>query len=92
MGKVTLTGMIQMNNEYIQAKTQDSEDVLFFIGNYGDKNEYFHMERFNDYWKLSTPNGVYKLTKKTKTKYTVMCPGNKVVTWCPKKIVGHLSW
>ena len=92
MGKVTLTGVIQMNNEYIQAKTQDSKDVLFFIGNYGENKEYFHIEKYKDYWKLNTPKGEYKLTKKSKYQYTVMCPGNKVITWCPKKIVGHLSW
>ena len=92
MGKVTLTGMIQMNDQFEPAKTQDANDVLFFIGDAPKTKEYFHIEKMKDHWKLNTPKGVYKLTKKSKYQYTVMCPGNKVIIWCPKKIVGHLSW
>ena len=90
MATVTLTGMIQMNDEYIQAKTQDANDVLFFIGNAPKTKEYFHIEKYNDHWILSTPKGEYKLTGRGK-KYTTIANGH-IITWCPKKIVGHLSW
>ena len=90
MATVTLTGMIQVNNEYIQAKAQDSNDVLFFTGDGPVTKEYFHMERMSDHWKLNTPKGEYILTGSGK-KYTTIVNG-RVITWCPKKIVGHLSW
>ena len=90
MNKVTLTGMIQINDVFTPAKTQDANDVLFFIGDSANTKEYFHLEKMKDHWKLSTPKGEYILTGSSK-KYTTIVNGH-IITWCPKKIVGHLSW
>lgn len=90
MNKVTLTGMIQMNDQYIQAKTQDANDILFFVADGPVTKEYFHIEKMKDHWKLNTPKGEYILTG-SGNKYTTIVNGH-IITWCPKKIVGHLSW
>ena len=96
MAKVSLVGqVVDANGSFRAAKTQETAEVLNFIGPSpnGAVPEYFCATQKDSKWELKTPKGTYLLTKcanksnRWKTKV-----GETTIFLEPKKIVVHLSW
>ena len=95
MAKVTLVGqVVDVDGSFRAAKTQETADVLYFIGPNPDGTvpEYFTATLKSSKWELKTPKGTYVLTKCPSGNTWKTKVGNTTIFLSHKKVVVHLSW